>query len=94
VGERYFLDRSGVRVVGAGVRPEAVGIDTRSVLEVPRPAYPGERWVGPRRGWVVSKVALAAIEEAWLQHRRSDPAYVAALEERLAKLEAAAAGGS
>lgn len=86
MSERYFRDASGgIRIVGDGTRPEELGIDTRSALEVPRLPEPYERWVGPRRGWVVSKAVKVRCErDAQLR----DPNHVAALEERLARIEA------
>lgn len=82
---RYFMQGGSVRVVGEGIRPESIGIDTRAVLEVPRPPEAYERWVGPNRGWVVSEAVRARVER---EVRLRDPNYIAALEDRLARLEA------
>lgn len=76
------------RVVPDGVRPEELGIDTRSELEVPRLPVGAERWVGPSRGWVESKTAAAAAA----RHHARDPERlletVAALAARVETLEA------
>lgn len=100
---RFFRIGDMIRTVPAGVRPESLGIDTRSALEVPRPPEPGEHWVGPNRGYVLSRIKsdAHAAEESRAEWRRLQRhelataiflavgAQLAAIEAQLATIEAA-----
>lgn len=85
--DRWFKVGSGLSLVPAGALPEEAGVDSRMACEVPAPPSDYARWVGQRRGWVVTARGRMR-DEAAEQSRRGIELGVGGLLRRIEDLEA------